>query len=170
MLAVVSQIGITCMFYKDTLHCFISIIKESFGKNRIGPPKTLLETTSSIVTEPLILTILLCPMKRIMHHQYSWLYIEQAKHGFVGITQSWESERFDFVGSFVPNFWYIWQKVIIILFFTDFLVCKRGSEDACEEHGSSGEDATAVLDVHGCALALSSLMQLKQTVLSPGNL
>lgn len=88
MLAFVSQIGITCMFFKDTLHCFISIIKESFGKHRIGPPKTLLETTSNIVTEPLILSMLLCTMKRITHHQYSWLHMEQAKHGFVGIAQS----------------------------------------------------------------------------------
>lgn len=55
MLAVVFQIGISCIFYKDTLHSFICIIKESFGRHRIGPPKTLLETTSNIVTKPLTL-------------------------------------------------------------------------------------------------------------------
>lgn len=77
MLAVVSPIGISCIFYKDTLHSFICIIKESFVRHRIGPPKTLLETTSNIVTEPLTLNILLCTTKRIMHHQYSWLHMEQ---------------------------------------------------------------------------------------------
>lgn len=77
MLAVVSQIGISCIFYKDTLHSFICIIKESFGRYRIGPPKNLLETTSNIVTESLILNVLLCTMKRIMHRQCSWMHIEQ---------------------------------------------------------------------------------------------
>lgn len=77
MHALVSEIGISCIFYKDNLHSFICTIEESFGRHRIRAPKTLLETTSNIVTEPLVLNVLLSIMKRITHYQYSWLHMEQ---------------------------------------------------------------------------------------------
>lgn len=50
----VSQVGISCIFYKDTLHFLICIIEESIGRHRTGSQKTPLKMPSEAVTELLI--------------------------------------------------------------------------------------------------------------------
>lgn len=75
----------------------------------------------------------------------------------MAIAQTQESEVFDFVGSFVPSFEYIWQKVIITSFFTDFLVCKREAKMLGECLAPQGKMllqhrmSVAVLCHHSCS-------------------